>query len=151
MYFKKNGDALTLSEYNAIISLFRNDITLSSPVKLKNGAGEYGNYSFDINAVLTDVGYILNNDSVLHCEVEPVYDYSTYILQLTLANPVVDYENIEDKWDYSTIEVELIENSNSKLECNVDLSSYENHILLNPAKMIVKFDKPVIKEIQQDG
>lgn len=148
MYFKKNGDALTLSEYNAIISLFRNDITLSSPVKLKNSSGEYGNYSFNINAVLTDVGYLLNSGSVLHCEVEPVYDYSTYILQLTLANPVVDYENIEDKWDYSTIEVELIENSNSKLECNVDLSSYENHILLNTANMIVKFDKPLIKEIQ---
>ena len=148
MNFKKNGDALTLSEYNAIISLFRNDITLSSPVKLKNGSGEYGNYSFDINAVLTDVGYILNNGSVLNCVVEPVYDYSTYILQLTLANPVVDYENIEDKWDYSTIKVELIENSNSKLECNVDLSSYENHILLNPVNMIVKFDKPVVKEIQ---
>ena len=148
MYFKKNGDALTLSEYNAIISLFRNDITLSSPVKLKNGSGEYGNYSFNINAVLTDVGYILNNGSVLNCVVEPVYEYSTYILQLTLANPVVDYENIEDKWDYSTIEVELIENSNGKLECNVDLSTYENHILLNPANMIVKFDKPMVKEIQ---
>ena len=148
MYFKKNGDALTLSEYNAIISLFRNDITLSSPVKLKNGAGEYGNYSFDINAVLTDVGYLLNNDSVLHCEVEPVYDYSTYMLQLTLANPVIEYDNIEDKWDYSTIEVELIENSNKKLECNVDLSNYENHILLNPANILVKFDKPVVKEIQ---
>ena len=148
MDFKKIGDALTLSEYNAIISLFRNNITLSSQVKLKNGAGEYGNYSFDINAVLTDVGYILNNNSVLHCMVEPVYDYSTYILELKLANPVIDYENIEDKWDYSTITVELIENSNSKLECNVDLSSYENHILLNPANMIVKFDKPVIKEIQ---
>ena len=134
MYFKKIGDALTLSEYNAIISLFRNDITLSSPVKLKNGSGEYGNYSFDINAVLTDVGYILNNNSVLNCIVEPVYDYSTYILQLKLANPVIEYENIED--------------SNSKLECNVDLSSYENHILLNPANMIVKFDKPVVKEIQ---
>ena len=148
MYFKKNGDALTLSEYNAIISLFRNDITLSSPVKLKNSSGEYGNYSFDINAVLTDVGYILNKDSVLNCVVEPVYDYSTYILELKLANPVIDYENIEDKWDYSTIEVELIENSNSKLECNVDLSSYENHILLNTANILVKFDKPVIKEIQ---
>ena len=148
MYFKKNGDALTLSEYNAIISLFRNDITLSSPVKLKNSAGEYGNYSFNINAVLTDVGYLLNNDSVLHCEVEPVYDYSTYMLQLTLANPIIEYDNIEDKWDYSTIEVELIENSNGKLECNVDLSTYENHILLNPANMIVKFDKPMVKEIQ---
>lgn len=148
MDFKKNGDALTLSEYNAIISLFRNDITLSSPVKLKNGTGEYGNYSFDINAVLTDVGYILTNDSVLHCEVEPVYDYSTYILQLKLANPVIEYDNIEDRWDYSTIEVELIENSNSKLECNVDLSSYENHILLSTANMIVKFNKPVVKEIQ---
>ena len=148
MYFKKNGDALTLSEYNAIISLFRNDITLSSPVKLKNSAGEYGNYSFNINAVLTDVGYILNNDSVLHCEVEPVYDYSTYMLQLTLANPIIEYDNIGDEWDYSTIEVELIENSNGKLECNVDLSTYENHILLNPANMIVKFNKPVIKEIQ---
>ena len=148
MYFKKNGDALTLSEYNAIISLFRNDITLSSPVKLKNGSGEYGNYSFDINAVLTDVGYLLNNDSVLHCEVEPVYDYSTYMLQLTLANPVIEYDNIEDKWDYSTIEVALIENSNNKLECNVDLSSYENHILLNTANILVKFDKPVVKEIQ---
>lgn len=148
MYFKKNGDALTLSEYNAIISLFRNDITLSSPVKLKNSSGEYGNYSFDINAVLTDVGYILNNGSVLNCVVEPVYDYSTYILELTLANPVIDYENIEDKWDYSTITVELIKNSNNKLECNVDLSSYENHILLNPVNMIVKFDKPMVKEIQ---
>ena len=148
MYFKKNGDALTLSEYNAIISLFRDDITLSSPVKLKNSAGEYGNYSFNINAVLTDVGYLINNDSVLHCEVEPVYDYSTYILQLTLANPVIEYDNMEDKWDYSTIEVELIENSNGKLECNVELSTYENHILLNPANMIVKFDKPMVKEIQ---
>ena len=148
MDFKKNGDALTLSEYNAIISLFRNDITLSSQVKLKNSSGEYGNYSFDINAVLTDVGYILNNDSVLNCIVEPVYDYSTYILQLKLANPVIEYDNIEDKWDYSTIDVELIENSNGKLECNVDLSSYENHILLNPANMIVKFNKPVVKEIQ---
>ena len=147
MNFKKNGDALTLSEYNAIISLFRNDITLSSPVKLKNSAGEYGNYSFDINAVLTDVGYILNNNSVLNCVVEPVYDYSTYMLQLTLANPIIEYDNIGDKWEYSTIEVELIENSNSKLECNVDLSSYENHILLNHANMIVKFDKPVVKEI----
>ena len=148
MYFKKNGDGLGLSEYNAIISLFRNDITLSSPVKLKNGSGEYGKYSFDINAVLTDVGYLVNNDSVLHCEVEPVYDYSTYMLQLTLANPIIEYDNIKDKWDYSTIEVELTENSNSKLECNVDLSSYENHILLNPVNMIVKFDKPVVKEIQ---
>ena len=148
MYFKKNGDGLGLSEYNAIISLFRNDITISSPVKLKNGAGEYGNYSFNINAVLTDVGYLLNNDSVLHCEVEPVYDYSTYMLQLTLANPVIEYDNIEDKWDYSTIEVELIENSNNKPECNVDLSSYENHILLNTANILVKFDKPVVKEIQ---
>ena len=148
MYFKKNGDGLGLSEYNAIISLFRNDITLSSQVKLKNGSGEYGNYTFDINTVLTDVGYLLNNDSVLHCEVEPVYDYSTYMLQLTLANPVIEYDNIEDKWDYSTIEVELIENSNNKLECNVDLSSYENHILLNTANILVKFDKPVVKEIQ---
>ena len=148
MYFKKNGDGLGLSEYNAIISLFRNDITLSSPVKLKNGSGEYGNYSFNINAVLTDVGYLLNNDSVLHCEVEPVYDYSTYMLQLTLANPIIEYDNIEDKWDYSTIEVELIENSNSKLQCNVDLSNYENHILLNTANILVKFDKPVVKEIQ---
>ena len=148
MYFKKNGDGLGLSEYNAIISLFRNDITLSSPVKLKNGSGEYGNYTFDINAVLTDVGYLLNNNSVLHCEVEPVYDYSTSMLQLTLANPIIEYDNIEDKWDYSTIEVELIENSNNKLECNVDLSSYENHILLNTLNMIVKFDKPVVKEIQ---
>ena len=148
MDFKKNGDVLTLSEYNAIISLFRNDITLSTQVKLKNGAGEYGNYSFDINAVLTDVGYLLNNDSVLNCEVEPVYDYSTYMLQLKLANPVIEYDNIEDKWDYSTIEVELIENSNSKLGCNVDLSNYENHILLNTVNMIVKFDKPMVKEIQ---
>lgn len=148
MNFKKNGDALTLSEYNAIISLFRNDIILSSQVKLKNGSGEYGNYSFDINAVLTDVGYILNNNSVLNCVVEPVYEYSTYILELKLANPVIDYENIGDKWEYSTITVELIENSNSKLECNVDLSSYENHILLNPVNMIVKFDKPMVKEIQ---
>ena len=147
MNFKKNGDGLGLSEYNAIISLFRNDIILSSQVKLKNGSGEYGNYSFNINAVLTDVGYLLNNDSILHCEVEPVYDYSTYMLQLTLANPVIDYDNIGDKWEYSTIEVELIENSNNKLECNVDLSSYENHILLNTVNMIVKFDKPVIKEI----
>ena len=148
MYFKKNGDALTLSEYNAIISLFRDNIILSSPVKLKNGSGEYGNYSFDINAVLTDVGYLLNSGSVLHCEVEPVYDYSTYILQLKLANPIIEYDNIGDKWEYSTIEVELIENSNNKLECNVDLSTYENHILLNPANMIVKFDKPMVKEIQ---
>ena len=148
MYFKKNGDGLGLSEYNAIISLFRNDITLSSQVKLKSSSGEYGNYSFNINAVLTDVGYLLNNDSVLHCEVEPVYDYSTYMLQLTLANPVIEYDNIEDKWDYSTIEVELIENSNNKLECNVDLSSYENHILLNTANILVRFDKPVVKEIQ---
>ena len=148
MDFKKNGDALTLSEYNAIISLFRNDIPLSSQVKLKNGSGEYGNYSFNINAVLTDVGYILNNGSVLNCIVEPVYDYSTYILQLKLANPVIEYDNIKDKWDYSTIEVELIENSNSKLECNVDLSSYKNHILLNTANMIVKFNKPLVKEIQ---
>ena len=148
MYFKKNGDGLGLSEYNAIISLFRNDITLSSQVKLKNGSGEYGNYTFDINAVLTDIGYLINNDSVLHCEVEPVYDYSTYMLQLTLANPIIEYDNIEDKWDYSTIEVELIENTNSKLECNVDLSNYENHILLNNVNMIVKFDKPVVKEIQ---
>lgn len=148
MDFKKNGDALTLSEYNAIISLFRDNIILSSQVKLKNGTGEYGNYSFDINAALTDVGYILNNDSILNCEVEPVYDYSTYMLQLKLANPVIEYDNIGDKWDYSTIEVELIENSNSKLECNVDLSSYENYILLNTANMIVKFNKPVIKEIQ---
>ena len=148
MYFKKNGDALTLSEYNAIISLFRNDITLSSQVKLKNGAGEYGNYSFDINAVLTDVGYLLNNDSVFHCEVEPVYDYSTYILHLILANPIIEYDHIEEKWEYFIIEVELIENSNGKLECNVDLSSCENHILLNPVNMIVKFDKPVVKEIQ---
>ena len=148
MYFKKNGDGLGLSEYNAIISLFRNDITLSSQVKLKNGSGEYGNYTFDINAVLTDVGYLINNDSVLHCEVEPVYDHSTYMLQLTLANPIIEYDNIEDKWDYSTIEAELIENSNNKLECNVDLSSYENHILLNTVNMIVKFDKPVVKEIQ---
>ena len=148
MDFKKNGDALTLSEYNAIISLFRNDIPLSSQVKLKNGSGEYGNYSFNINAVLTDVGYILNNGSVLNCVVEPVYDYSTYILQLKLANPVIEYDNIKDKWDYSTIEVELIENSNSKLECNVDLSSYKNHILLNTANMIVKFNKPLVKEIQ---
>lgn len=148
MNFKKNGDALTLSEYNAIISLFRNDITLSNKVKLKNGAGEFGNYSFDINAVLTDVGYILNRDSVLNCVVEPVYDHSTYLLQLTLANPVIDYENIKDNWDYSTITVELIENSNNKLGCNVDLSSYENHILLNPVNMIVKFDKPLVKEIQ---
>ena len=148
MYFKKNGDGLGLSEYNAIISLFRNDITLSSQVKLKNSAGEYGNYTFDINGVLTDVGYLLNNDSVLNCMVEPVYDYSTYILQLTLANPVVDYENIGDKWEYSTIEVELIENSNGKLECNVDLSTYENHILLNTVNMIVKFDKPMVKEIK---
>ena len=148
MYFKKNGDGLGLSEYNAIISLFRNDITISSPVKLKNGSGEYGNYSFNINAVLTDVGYLLNNDSVLHCEVEPVYDYSTYMLQLTLANPIIEYDNIGDKWDYSTIEVELIENSNNKLECNVDLSSYENHILLNTANILVKFDKPMVKEIQ---
>ena len=148
MYFKKNGDGLGLSEYNAIISLFRNDITLSSQVKLKNGAGEYGNYSFDINAVLTDIGYLLNKDSVLNCEVEPVYDYSTYMLQLTLANPVIEYDNIEDKWDYSTIEVELIENSNKKLGCNVDLSNYENHILLNTVNMIVKFDKPMVKEIQ---
>lgn len=148
MYFKKNGDALTLSEYNAIISLFRNDITLSSPVKLKNGSGEYGNYSFDINAVLTDVGYILNNNSVLNCVVEPVYDYSTYILQLRIANPLIEYDNIEDKWGYFIIVVELMENSNSKLECNVDLSSYENHILLNPVNMIVKFDKPLVKEIQ---
>ena len=70
------------------------------------------------------------------------------MLQLTLANPVIDYDNIGDKWDYSTIEVELIENSNKKLECNVDLSSYENHILLNTVNMIVKFDKPVVKEIQ---
>lgn len=148
MYFKKNGDVLTLSEYNAIISLFRNDIILSSQVKLKNSSGEFGNYSFDINAVLTDVGYILNSDSVLNCMVEPVYDYSTYILQLRIANPVIEYDNIEDKWEYSTIEVELIENSNNKLECNVDLSSYENHILLNPVNMIVKFDKPMVKEIQ---
>ena len=148
MYFKKNGDALTLSEYNAIISLFRNDMPLSSQVKLKNGSGEYGNYSFNINAVLTDVGYILNNGSVLNCVVEPVYDYSTYILQLKLANPVIEYDNIKDKWDYSTIEVELIENLNSKLECNVDLSSYENHILLNTANMIVKFNKSLVKEIQ---
>ena len=148
MNFKKNGDGLGLSEYNAIISLFRNDIILSSQVKLKNGRGEYGNYSFDINAVLTDVGYILNSDSVLHCEVEPVYDYSTYMLQLKLANPVIEYDNIEDKWEYSTITVELIENSNNKLECNVDLSSYENHILLNTVNIIVKFDKPVVKEIQ---
>ena len=148
MYFKKNGDGLGLSEYNAIISLFRNDITISSPVKLKNGSGEYGNYTFDINAVLTDVGYLLNNDSVLHCEVEPVYDYSTYMLQLTLANPIIEYDNIKDKWDYSTIEVELTENSNNKLECSVDLSSYENHILLNTANILVKFDKPVVKEIQ---
>ena len=148
MDFKKNGDALTLSEYNAIISLFRNDIPLSSQVKLKNGSGEYGNYSFNINAVLTDVGYILNNGCVLNCVVEPVYDYSTYILQLKLANPVIEYDNIKDKWDYSTIEVELIENSNSKLECNVDLSSYKNHILLNTANMIVKFNKPLVKEIQ---
>ena len=148
MDFKKNGDALTLSEYNAIVLLFRNDIPLSSQVKLKNGSGEYGNYSFDINAVLSDVGYILNNGSVLNCVVEPVYDYSTYILQLKLANPVIEYDNIKDKWDYSTIEVELIENSNSKLECNVDLSSYKNHILLNTANMIVKFNKPLVKEIQ---
>ena len=115
---------------------------------MKNGNGEYGNYSFDINAVLTDIGYLLNSDSVLHCIVEPVYDYSTYILQLKLANPIIEYDNIKDKWEYSTIEVELTENSNSKLECNVDLSSYENHILLNPANMIVKFDKPMVKEIQ---
>ena len=66
MYFKKNGDGLGLSEYNAIISLLRNDITISSPVKLKNSSGEYGNYSFNINAVLTDVGYLLNNDSFLN-------------------------------------------------------------------------------------
>ena len=148
MYFKKNGDALTLSEYNAIISLFRNDLTLLSPVKLKNGNGEYGNYSFDINAVLTDVGYILNNNSVLNCVVEPSYDYSTYILQLKLANPIIEYDNIEDKWKYFIIAVELMENSNGELECNVDLSSYENYILLSPANMIVKFDKPMVKEIQ---
>jgi len=105
MEFKDIGDNLTLSEYNAIVSLLRNNCPFSEQIKINNKkvTGEYGEYVFDLESTtILDTGILVSNEtmsSIGTVKLEnPVFPHSEYIIKFNVYS-IEDYNVFDGDTD----------------------------------------------------
>ena len=149
------GDTLTTANYNNLVQVIRDNITLNNPIKIRNGLihGLYGDYQFNMTDVsLTDKG-ILITDETLSNEVtvtllNPVYQHSTYTLILTVAtisDVHLDNSSTDNYYDTTPLEVTL--NPNTTVTIPIE-NLEENRVILYDAIVQVKHDKSYMQQIE---
>lgn len=157
MDFKTIGESLTTEEFNAFVTLIRQNNTVIRRFGITENIinSEYFTLEFDFNNIT-----ILNNGILItdktkanppHVELtNNTFKHSTYTLNLK----VLDRENYNiytrDNGNavYETLSIILSENE----ETVFDLSSLENGliILFDDANVTITHDKPTIKIIEEE-
>ena len=146
------GDSLTMAQFNAYISLLRQNITHSDEIHIKdNVTGEYGTYLFDIdNTTLIDSGMIVSDETI---SAEPkvklsdwVFTASKYLLKLQILHytgaNILD-DNTTNFKVVDTLEIELQRGK----WVNIPVESIEkDYIISLNAEIIIDHSAPIIQD-----
>lgn len=145
------GDSLTTAQFNAIVQLIRNNITLTDYIRVKNGTinGEYGKYTFDIDSTtIVDNGILITDETLSNLGTveltDPELSYSTYTLYLTvysMENANIMTDETTSDITTTTLEIELIEDT----EVNIPFNTLDKSTIVGfDARIDIKQDKPII-------
>ena len=149
--FKNIGDELSDDDLNAIVSLLRNNKTLSEDITVKNSevTGEYGKYIFNLQSTtVVDNGILITDETLTNLGTvkltNPTFHNATYTLFLTVfsmedVNIMAD-ENTSEI-NITTLEIELI--NDTAVNIPFETLNYSCIVSFN-ASLIIKQDKPVI-------
>ena len=146
------GDSLTMAQFNAYISLLRQNVNHNEEIHIKdNVTGEYGTYLFDIeDTTLTDSGMIVSDETI---QAEPkvklsdwVFTASKYILKLQILHytgaNILD-DNTTDFKVVDTLEIELQRGK----WVNIPVESIEkDYIISLNAEIIIDHSAPIIQD-----
>lgn len=155
MDYKRIGDGLSIGEYNAYVSLIRNNMILSENFLIDKSIiiGKYGIYSFNFDdATIIEKGILITDetksaDNIIEL-IEPSFKHSTYHMKFQLMR-ITDYnlfvDNAGGYIETDTLEVELSADDDM---VELDLSEYENNmILMFNVNVKITHDIPTISEV----
>ena len=149
------GDKLTESEFNAYISLLKQNVRHTGSFRISQGelTGSYGKYEFDIDgATLIDNGIIVTDETITAQPkvrlTDNVFRWSSYILKLDIIHytgvNILDGVEPTDFKVVETLEIELTPNQ----WVNIPVESLEqDYIISFDATVEIRHDKPEIHMI----
>jgi len=148
------GDQLTESQYNAYISLLKQNVRHTGDFRITQGQiqGSYGTYEFDIDgATLIDNGIIVTDETIASQPkvklTDNVFRWSSYILKLDIIHytgvNILD-DTTSDFKVVETIEIELTPNE----WVIIPVTTLEkDYIISLDASVEIRHDKPEIHMI----
>ena len=148
------GDKLTESQFNAYISLLKQNVTHKGEFRISQGKlkGSYGTYEFNIeNATIIDNGIVITDETITAQPkvklTDNVFRWSSYILKLDIIHytgvNILD-DTTSDFKVVETIEIELTPNE----WVNIPVESLEqDYIISLDATVEIRHDKPEIHMI----
>ena len=146
------GDSLTTNEFNAIISLLRQNTINTGQFELNNGTlhGAYADYEFDIeDSTLLDTGIVVTDETITAQPrvklTNPLFKWSKYLLKLDVIHytgvNVLDDETGDFKV-VETLEVELVKDE----WVDIPVSSFEEgYIISLTANIEISHNEPIIR------
>ena len=149
--FKAIGDRITTGELNAYVSLLRHNKLLNDYIRIKNGEvnGTYSKYIFDINSsTIVDNGILITDETLQSLGTvklsNPVFANATYTLTLTVLSMeeinILELDGNDP--EEAKIQITLEEN----VEVPIPFETLNKYcIILFDAELIIKHDKPIIK------
>lgn len=136
MDYKRLGDTLTTADYNAYVSLLKYNTSLSENFTIDNPTikGIYADYEFNFeNATIVDNGLLVTNETKSATNSvklkNPIFKNSNYNLKFKVMS-ITDYNMLNEGTDnitYTDFEI-ILKNSNNTV--NLDLSSYDNGLVI---------------------
>ena len=148
------GDQLTESQYNAYISLLKQNVRHTGSFRISQGElkGSYGTYEFNIeNATIIDNGIVITDETITAQPkvklTDNVFRWSSYILKLDIIHytgvNILD-DTTSDFKVVETIEIELTPNE----WVNIPVTTLEkDYIISLDASVEIRHDKPEIHMI----
>jgi hypothetical protein len=149
------GDSLTTNEFNAIISLLRQNTINTGQFELNNGTlhGAYADYEFDIeDSTLLDTGIVVTDETITAQPrvklTNPLFKWSKYLLKLDVIHytgvNVLDDETGDFKV-VETLEVELVKDE----WVDIPVSSFEEgYIISLTANIEISHNEPIIRMLK---
>jgi len=149
------GDSLTTNEFNAIISLLRQNTINTGQFELNNGTlhGAYADYEFDIeDSTLLDTGIVVTDETITSQPrvklTNPLFKWSKYLLKLDVIHytgvNVLDDETGDFKV-VETLEVELVKDE----WVDIPVSSFEEgYIISLTANIEISHNEPIIRMLK---
>ena len=151
--YKDIGDSLTISEFNGIISILRNNIKFNENIKINTSTvkGDFGSYTFNFNeATIVDDGVLITNETLSSIGtvklINPTFPNSRYYLDLKVYS--IDNINIDDNNYLESGETvtQLTIPLERDVEANIPFETLDmNNIISFDAKIRIDHNDLVIK------